>query len=244
MLHWMSSTPVCRKPLRVLLALGTAAGLVLAPLKGSTRAALTVDLVLVLALDVSGSVDDREFQLQRNGLAQAIVHPAVLATIERGARKRIAIVAVQWAGAGRQDVSVPWHVVGDAASAGRFSQDLLRAPRAYLNSRTHLSGVIDFCTDLALSAPFQSPRHVIDISGDGMDNVGYEPQRARDRAVLAGITVNGLAILNETPWLDRYYRETVIGGAGAFVIKAHDYEAYAVAILKKLIKEIDQQLLS
>ena len=178
------------------------------------------------------------------GLARAMRHPLVLKSIRRGARRRIAVIAVQWAGAGHQSVAVPWQVIGDEASASAFSERLLSTRRAYFNSRTHLTGVIDFCAELAIAAPFDAPRHVIDISGDGMDNVEYEPHFARDRAVQAGITVNGLAILNETPWLVRYFRETVIGGHGAFVIHAKDYDAYAVAILKKLIKEIDQHFLS
>ncbi len=216
----------------------------LLPIKGSTRTSTAVDLVLVLALDVSGSVDAREFDLQRRGLAEAIRHPLVLETIRRGARRRIAVAAIQWAGAGHQAVSVGWQVVGDVEAAQRFSRRLLRTPRAYFNSQTHLSGVIDYCVAIALSAPFTAPRHVIDISGDGMDNVQYEPHRARDRAVLAGVTVNGLAIVNDTPWLDSYYRTNVIGGYGAFVIKAKDYNDYADAILRKLLREIDQHVLS
>jgi len=244
MLHWLGNARMRLIAPRFTAALIATVGLMLLPLQSSTRSATIVDLILVLALDVSGSVDQFEFELQQRGLAEAIRNPAVLQTIRRGGRKRIAVIAVQWAGTGRQEVSVPWQIIGDRAAAEQFSADLMRTPRAFLNSQTDLTGVIDYCVELAVSAPFAAPRMVIDISGDGMDNVQYAPHRARDRAVLAGITVNGLAILNDAPWLDRYYRQNVIGGHGAFVMKAKDYEAYTVAILRKLLREIDQHFVT
>ena len=213
-------------------------------MSSSGRSSTTVDLVLVLALDVSGSVDNREFELQRGGLAAAFKDQRIVEAISRGLRKRIAVAAVQWAGLGKQAVVVPWTIVDGTESAVYFSQSVANMRRSYQNSETHISGVINFGTDLVTAAPIVADRRVIDISGDGMDNVGYSPHRARDRALRAGITINGLAILNETPRLDDYYHYNVIGGPNSFVIKANAYEDYAAAILRKLIREIDGNLLS
>ncbi|MGI9424984.1 MAG: DUF1194 domain-containing protein [Hyphomicrobiaceae bacterium] len=240
--HW----DAVRRPLRRV-AIAFAAGTIvmcLGLISSSGRTSTSVDLVLVLALDVSGSVDNNEFHLQRGGLAAAFKDHRVVEAISRGLRKRIAVAAVQWAGLEKQAVVVPWTIVNDAESAARFSDSVTKMDRSYQNSETHISGVINFGTDLIKIAPVTAERRVIDISGDGMDNVGYSPHRARNRALRFGVTINGLAILNETPRLQEYYHHNVIGGPDAFVIKANRYEDYADAILRKLIREIDGHLLS
>ncbi len=216
----------------------------LLPSPEQVRSSASVDLVLVLALDVSGSVDNREFALQQRGLAKAFRNARIVEAIQRGAHKRIAVAAVQWAGREKQAVAVPWAIVDSDQAAYAFAERLAAMPRIFDNSETHIGGVIDFAARYALSAPVAAPRRTIDISGDGMDNVLYSTHRARDRALAAGITINGLTILNETPELDSYYRYNVIGGPNAFVIKAGKYEDFADAILRKLLREINPPFLS
>lgn len=212
---------------------------------GSSRSTNKVDLVLVLALDVSGSVNDREYDLQKTGLARAFRHPSVIEAISQGHSKRIAVTAVQWAGFREQVVSIPWTVIAGSNGAADFADHLasMRRRYAYPLGVTHISGIIRFGTEIALAAPYTTERRVVDISGDGKNNVMDAPETARDEAILAGLTINGLAIINEAPDLTAYYRSTVIGGPGAFVITANDYDAYARSILRKLIREISHHLI-
>ncbi|MGI9387880.1 MAG: DUF1194 domain-containing protein [Methyloligellaceae bacterium] len=211
----------------------------------SVRSTNKVDLVLVLALDVSGSVNDQEYKLQKNGLVRAFRHPSVIEAISQGHSKRIAVTAVQWAGFREQVISVPWTVIAGPNAAAEFADRLaeMRRRYAYPLGVTHISGIIRFGTEIALAAPYTSDRRVVDISGDGKNNVNESPETARDEAVVSGLTINGLAIINETPDLTSYYRETVIGGPGAFVITANDYDDYARSILRKLIREISHHLI-
>jgi hypothetical protein len=212
---------------------------------GSTRSSngIVVDLALVLALDVSGSVDEDEFDLQKNGLALAFRHPEVIEAIRSGRSKRIAVSVVQWAGFKGQHVSVPWTIVGDTSSASGFADRITRLQRRFPEGPTHISGVIEFATRMIRAAPFAAQRHVIDVSGDGVNNVGGgEPTAERDAAVALGITINGLVILNATTNLDQYFRTNVIGGSAAFVVTADDYDDYPRAILLKLLHEIGPRL--
>lgn len=222
-----------------------AAVLVLLATAQGVRSTNSVDLVLVLALDVSGSVNDREYDLQRIGLARAFRHPSVIDAITHGRAKRIAVMAVQWAGFREQFIAVPWSVISGATSAAAFADRLatMRRRYAYPLGITHISGVVRFATAQALAAPFVAGRRVVDISGDGKNNVNDSPQSARDDAVSAGMTINGLAITNEAHDLTEYYRAGVIGGPGAFVMTATDYDDYARAIRRKLLKEISQQFI-
>ena len=203
-----------------------------------------VDLLLVVAIDVSGSVDRREFRLQRDGLATAFRHRAVVDAIRSGGAHGIAVTVVQWSGRDQQHVSVPWTVVRGAEDAVRLADRVNKIERRFYKGITHISGMINLGVQLTYAAPFAAARRVIDVSGDGIDNVDYTPHRARDTAVALGVTVNGLAILNEIPDLGVYYRATVVGGPGAFVINASDYDAYPAAILRKLIREINRGFLS
>ena len=202
------------------------------------RTTVAVDLLLVLALDVSESVDNREFELQKVGLARAFRHPALIDAIARGPNRRIAVATVQWSGYQDQYVSLAWQTVSDAASAAAFAQRLADMPRRYPNDFTHISGAIEFSTRLIASAPYLAPRRVIDVWGDGENNVQLPPGAARDAAVRSGVTINGLAIINESDRLDDYYRRNVIGGPGAFVEVAQDYDDFAAAMLRKLLREI------
>jgi hypothetical protein len=221
-----------------------AAALLLAAGRGAARAE-EVDLALVLAVDVSGSVDAEEYRLQRQGYADAFRHPAVLDAIRAGARGRIAVTYVQWAGVQYQRVSVPWSVIGDAGSAEAFAARIEDAPRAPIRG-TSISGAIDFSVLQLTVMPHSAPRRVIDVSGDGVNNSGRPPELARDAALALEISINGLAITddNPLPWqrydepLEQHYRERVIGGPGAFVLAIDGFESFAHAILNKLIREI------
>jgi hypothetical protein len=198
----------------------------------------TVDLQLVLAVDVSGSVNQMRFELQRDGYVAAFRHPHVLAAIRSGPAGAIAVTVTQWTGPALQFQVVPWTRISDAASAEDFAAAIERAPRQLFGGGTSISGAIDHAMSLWRGSPFQAPRRVIDVSGDGANNRGRPAAQARDEAVAAGIGINGLPILALEPDLDRYYEQNVIGGPGAFMVVARSYEAFAEAVRRKLIIEI------
>jgi Protein of unknown function (DUF1194) len=197
-----------------------------------------VDLQLVLAVDASGSVDQRRFELQMQGYVAAFRDPRVLYAIQAGATQAIAVTMVQWTGPALQIQVLPWTLIKDATTAQAFAAAIVATPRRLFSGGTSLSGVIDYAVPLFLDSPFQGTRRVIDISGDGSNNRGRPAASARDDAVRAGIVINGLPILALEPYLERYYADHVIGGPGAFVIAAESYETFADAILKKLIREM------
>ena len=197
-----------------------------------------VDLQLVLAVDVSGSVNQSRFELQRDGYVAAFRNARVLETIRSGPHQAIAVTMVQWTGPALQVHVVPWMRVADAGSAEAFAAAVAAAPRQLFGGGTSISGAIDYAVTLFRESRFGGTRRVIDISGDGSNNRGRLVNLARDEAVAAEIGINGLPILALEPDLDGYYERNVIGGPGAFVIAAKDYEAFAGAILKKLITEI------
>ncbi len=213
------------------------------------RAAEPVDLLLVLAADVSRSVDGPKFQLQRDGYAAALSNPRVLDAIRSGPNGRIAVCFVEWSGATAQKVIVDWTVVKDEESARQFGDRLVEIPRAFAE-RTSISGAIDFSVEQFARAPFSATRRTVDVSGDGTNNSGRDVRAARDEANAKDITINGLVILSERPltWnpehthppggLANYYRDNVIGGAGAFVMAADNFESFGKALINKLIAEI------
>jgi len=214
-------------------------------LPASAVAAEPVDLQLVLAVDISRSVDDEEFQMQREGYALALQDPRVLHVILAGATRAIGVTYMEWSNVHLQRQVVGWTRIGDAESGAVFADAILRAPRSFAGW-TSISGAIDYGMRLLERSPFTSERRVIDISGDGSNNSGRPPEAARDEAVREGVTINGLPIVNErpSPWLppepdlDEYYAANVIGGPGAFVIVAEDFQSFRTAILNKLIREI------
>lgn len=231
---------------RSLLAVAGAAALL--PRLGGRAAEASgepVDVLLVMAVDVSRSVDEDEARLQRQGYRSAVTDPAVLEAIRGGVTGAIAVAYVEWAGAEYQRLVLPWTRIASQADAEDWARRLDQAPRASL-SWTSISGGIDFARDALAEAPFEASRRVIDISGDGVNNSGGPAEAARDRAVAEGIVVNGLPIVNDRPTfgrppplpLDEYYRESVIGGPGAFVIVAEDFESFGNALKRKLIREI------
>ena len=213
------------------------------------KAAEAVDLLLVLAADVSRSVDHVKFKLQREGYAAAIADRQVLEAISSGMHQRIALCFVEWSGSSSQKVLIEWTVIGDAAAARQFGDRLLEAPRAFAD-RTSISGGLEFAMAQLDRAPFQATRRTIDVSGDGTNNSGRDVALVRDQVVEKGVTINGLVILSERaiPWnpehtnppggLAKYYRDNVMGGPGAFVIVAQDFNDFGQAIVKKLVAEI------
>ena len=200
----------------------------------------TVDLNLVLAIDASGSVDDERFDLQKRGYAQAFVSQRVLDAIRNGNYQSIAVSMIQWTGPTLQVVMVPWTVVKDRASAELVAAAITAAPRRIFGGGTSLSGAIDFSTQMIASSPYRAIRKVIDISGDGSNNLGRPVEQARNEALQQGIRINGLPILELENDLDQYFREYVIGGPGAFIIPVQNYNAFGEAIMRKLVTEISQ----
>lgn len=226
----------------LLAAAGAVAGL--PPLRPA-RAEEPVDVALVLAVDVSRSVDEDEARLQREGYRNAITDPRLLEAIRGGMMGSVAIAYVEWAGIEYQRLVLPWTRIGNRMEAEVWASALAESPRASL-SWTSISGAIDFSARALADCPFEATRKVIDVSGDGVNNSGPPSEDARDRAVAQGITINGLPILNDRPTfgrrppipLDIYYRESVIGGPGAFMIAAEDFEAFGQAVRRKMIREI------
>src|SRR5690349_6781168 len=209
----------------------------------------TVDLLLVFAADVSRSIDQEKFQLQRDGYAAAITNPRVLDAIRSGPHHRIAVCFVEWSGIGAQKLLIDWTVITDAASAQLFAAQLAEAPRSFAD-RTSISGAIEFAMAQLDKAPFEAARRAIDVSGDGTNNAGRDVKLARDEALAKGVTINGLVILSDHPlsWnaehtnppggLDKYYESNVIGGPGAFVMVAKNFNSFGQAIINKMIAEI------
>lgn len=207
---------------------------------------VAVDLELVLAVDVSLSVDAEEARLQRQGYVQAFRDPLVVEAIMDGILGRIAVAYFEWANAAHTQVVVDWVLIDSPASAARFADALSRrrpGPAHY----TSISGAIDFGMLLFENNGFEGTRRVIDVSGDGPNNWGDLVDHARDRAVAEGVTINGLPILDigsgpfsryNIPDLDLYYRDCVIGGPAAFIVVAENFTAFASAIRRKLFLEI------
>lgn len=197
-----------------------------------------VDLQLVLAIDSSSSVSMDEYYLQLEGYAAAFRHPDLLKAIRSGPRQAIAVALFEWSGTGQQRVNFPWRKLDDAASLETFAAELALAPRLVLGGETAIGDAIDYALDLLDAAELRGVRRVVDVSGDGISNRGRSPAAARDDAVFHGVTVNGLAVLNEEPLVDAHYGAFVIGGPGAFVLSVRDYTDFADAIVKKLVREI------
>ena len=222
------------------------AALVGLPILPATARDVPVDLELVLAVDISGSVDEVEAQLQREGYIAALRHPHVIEAVEGGMFRRIALTYVEWAGDHYQRTMLDWTLIEDAAGAHGFADALAETPLMTAHW-TSLSAAIDYAASLFDDNGFEGVRRVIDVSGDGYNNRGRPVELARDEAVATGITINGLPIVNDrpNPWggvppkdLDFYFEERVIGGPGAFIVVADDYTSFASAILSKLLLEI------
>jgi len=226
-----------RLRLRVLLPLVVA---LLLPAGGPAQAQTqtNVDLQLVLAVDASGSVNDTRFELQKKGYAAAFRNPQVIKAIMSGGEQAIAVTMMQWTGPFMHVQVVPWMLLKDPASARTFGDAIAASQRELFGGGTSISGAIDQSLLLLSQSPFTSQRRTVDISGDGANTSGRSITKARDDAVRNGVSINGLPILSLEPLLDTYYYNYVIGGPGAFMIPAANYENFADAVVKKLILEI------
>ncbi len=216
--------------------------LTLAP-GGDADAQIPVDVELVLAVDVSQSMDYGEHALQREGYVAALQHPQVLSAIRGGIYGRVAITYVEWGAI--QTVLMPWTLVEDAASAKAFAAALAAEPIRTI-SGTSISGALAFAASLFADSGFEGVRRVIDVSGDGPNSSGAPVVPARDAALAQGLIVNGLPIMLREPSytfysipdLDLYYADCVIGGPGSFVLPVDDASQLADAIRQKLVLEI------
>lgn len=230
---------------RQVIFLTLAAALAAAEAAPVLKASEKVDLELMFAVDVSESIDAQEARVQRGGYVAALRDPLVLAAIRRGKWGRTAVAYFEWSGEGRQRQVVDWSIIHDAASARRVADALARAPIG-AGRWTSISGALDFARLRFGANGFDGERRVIDISGDGFNNVGRPVTAARDRAVAEGITINGLPVIHRPknftwppmPFLDLYFRNCVIGGPGAFMVVSKTLKDFAAAVRRKLILEI------
>jgi uncharacterized protein DUF1194 len=209
-----------------------------------------VDLEVILAADVSRSIDDAEFDLQRKGYAAALTDPRVLTAIRGRSGSAIGVCFIEWSGDEDQQVVVDWSEIRDEEDAGTIATAILAAPRSFMG-RTSISAAIDFAMAHFAKSKWQVGRRIIDVSGDGTNNSGRPVTEARDQALAQGVTINGLAIINDKPnlgysahtqppgGLPLYYRQNVIGGPNAFLLVVQDFNSFADAMANKLAKEID-----
>jgi len=226
-----------------------AAVLLFFPAVAGGARAQSADLLLVLAADVSRSIDDGEFALQRKGYAAAVTDPRVLAAIRGGGSGTIVVCFIEWSGAGEQNIVADWTVIQNEEDAGGLAATIRDAPRSFIG-RTSISGAIDFAMQRFAAAKPQGNRRIIDISGDGTNNSGRAVTEARDEALAQGVTINGLAIINDKPnpgyafhtqppgGLPEWYRQNVIGGPGAFLRVVDDFRSFSDAMTNKLVSEI------
>jgi Protein of unknown function (DUF1194) len=208
-----------------------------------------VDLEIVLAADVSRSVDDREFALQRKGYAAALTDRRVLEAIAAAKNRAIGVCFVEWSGEEEQHVVVDWSEIRDEEDGASVATAILAAPRSFVG-RTSISAAIDFAMIRFSKAKWPGARRIIDISGDGTSNGGRPIGEARNAAIAADVTINGLALINDAPdlgysahthppgGLPQYYRQNVIGGPDSFLIVVENFASFADAMAKKLVREI------
>ncbi|WP_296398870.1 DUF1194 domain-containing protein [Reyranella sp.] len=211
----------------------------------SARAETPVDLQLVLAVDVSRSIDEVEAELQRRGYVEALTNDRVIDAILSGEHKRIAVCYTEWAGTHYQVVVIDWTVIDSAGAARRFAEKLSEAPRTS-QSWTAVGAALAHAGQRFENSGFAPKRRVIDVSGDGRTNDGPAAEIIRDRLVAQGIVVNGLPVMmNRTNFgrppdltLDKYYEENVIGGPGSFMIVADNFDQFGRAVRTKLVREV------
>jgi hypothetical protein len=216
-----------------------------APQLTEKEATASVDVELVLAVDVSYSMDMDELAIQREGYAQAIVSKEFLQALKTGPNGKIAVTYFEWAASSDQKIIIPWRVIDGPETADAVANEIMKTPirRA---SRTSISGAINFAMPLFEENPHRGLRRVIDISGDGPNNNGGPVTTSRDAALEKGIVINGLPIMVKEPSystmdidnLDYYYEDCVIGGPGSFVVTIKDRDKFKEAIRTKLLLEV------
>lgn len=244
--HRIAAAPAQRPGLsrrNVLIAGGALAATLPGP-RARAQSSDPVDLELILAVDASRSIDAYEQELQMRGYARAFTDSRVIERLQSGPVGAIAVTLFVWSDSHIQEVLVPWTKVSDARSARALSDLIMEAPRRVF-LYTSVSGAIDYSVKL-FGNEFEGTRRVIDVSGDGVNNSGRPSGTARDEAVEQGITINGVAIMNErpnpmplrSPPLDEYYEQQVIGGQGCFLVTAEGFDAFEDAIRRKIIREV------
>jgi Protein of unknown function (DUF1194) len=196
-----------------------------------------VDVALVLAVDVSYSVDNYEHRLQMEGFAAALQSPEVIAAIKKGKHQRIAVTIYQWSDENNQAVLIPWRIIATEKDARDVGEFLAQGRRNVSEGGTAITASLYFGASLFATAP-AAERHVIDLATDGRNNMGRPVQEARNAVVAQGVTINGLAISNEWQQLAGYLESQVIGGSLAFVEEAASYDDFGAAMLRKLLREI------
>jgi hypothetical protein len=228
----------------IAVTLAVAAAFCAAALPLARAADMPVDLELILAVDVSRSMDTDEQQLQRDGYVAALTHPDVLSAITEGRHGRIALSYVEWAGPETQYKVMDWHVIDGPAAAEAFVAELAQAPIQRFRG-TSISNGLAFVAPQFENNGYTATRRVIDVSGDGPNNMGIPIELAREPVVGAGITINGLPIMIKRAAgfasidnLDVYYEDCVIGGFGAFLVVVQSADQFAEAIRRKLVLEI------
>jgi hypothetical protein len=214
-----------------------ALALVLMALPATARAAEPVDTALVIAIDVSLSVDAGRYALQRDGTAAAIEDPDFARAVAGGPNGAVAVTVMEFSDPDRQIAVVPWTRVASAADAKALAARLRRVHRSS-DGLTGIAGALLAADEWFTELPWPATRRVVDVSGDGIGNIGPPVDEVRDKLVADGITINGLPILTEEPWLETYYTLYVIGGPGAFVVVAQNLESFADAMRRKLIAEV------
>ena len=226
------------RPARCFCALALALTMAMGPAPAQGQGRQTVGLEIVLLVDVSASVNDEEYRLQAGGLATALASPAVLAAIRALAPRGMAICVVQWADHAHQRKSVDWTVLHRDADALSLAGRIAAMPRLIEGGHTAIGDALGFALNEIRSNRYAGLRRVIDVSGDGRANDGRPLRPARREVLEQGVTINGLAILNELPQLGKYFRKHLIGGAGAFALTARNYTDFASAMRHKLEREI------
>jgi hypothetical protein len=219
------------------IAAALAVALAAVPL-GAFAASDRADVALVLAIDVSGSVDDHRFKLQREGIAAALESEELAAAVSSGLNQTIEIAVVEWAE--EQHLVVPWTILRGRGDLDALAARLRRESRSWVHTKTDPGGGIAAAEQLFAQQPVASLRQIIDVSGDGRQNTGeVATADARDAAVSHGVTVNGLPIASgDEPRIEDWYRANVIGGEGAFLVVADSYDAFATAFRQKLTLEV------
>lgn len=237
-----ATTGIAAAALTLLTALNAPA---LAAMPANYDPAAEVDVELILAVDISQSMDEEEQKVQRKGYVSALTSPEVLEAIRIGPTGRIAVTYVEWGGQGEQYVVADWQVIDGPNTAAAFASKVAEAPLRQVQ-RTSIASALAFAVNLIEDNGFYGLRKVIDMSGDGPNNQGGQVTEARDLALTKGITINGLPLMMKgtgngwyhMPNLDHYYEDCVIGGPGAFTIPVHSKESFADAIRMKLVLEI------
>ena len=201
-----------------------------------------VDVALVMAVDVSSSIDSSDFQLQMQGIAAALRQPVVLEILRGGRHQQVALALIQWSITAKQSLTSPWRVIATSSDVEATAQAIESAERDFVPGGTGMAAAIAFSVELMAQSIFLSDRKVIDVSGDGEENEGGDVESSRALALQRGIVINGLPVITGSSLLVPYYHDKVIGGAGSFIETAENIFSFEEAMKRKLIRELQPSL--